>query len=587
MRLTSRRGSRNARQRTTRLRLEQLEDRAVPAFAFASAFRFGGTSSDNAYKIASDSAGYIYVTGRFQGTAFFDATHSLTTATYAETFVAKFDSSGTCLWATDVGPNGRPGSEVGVHDTGTAAGADAVYVAWSGAVWDGSTRVSNGDLHVARLDAATGAPVWSVQLTSPATPPGDSRGSNVVVGASGSVYVSGDDTVAGTRQAVVARLDPLTGLPIWTVATSAASTGSWVNTADLQMDASETYLYQAGSYNGTADFNPDPGRTATLTSRSYTTGNGANKTTVASQDAFVWKLTTGGAHVWAGSLGSSGTDWGYGLSLDGAGGVNLGGLWNTNNVVNPTVDFDPGPGIVALTSQGGLDNFLVHLVSTDGGQSYTTQASAGGWAKDQVGGITVKVDGSGNIYNVTGTTLNKFSPSGTLLAAATVAGDGHYGIWDDASGAVYLTGNFFGTTDFDPTPGTFNLTSVGQDDCYVVKLTQFTPPPPQITISDVAALEGRNGTRLFVFTVSLSWASDDPVTVSYATANGTATAGSDYQAQSGTLTFAPGEFTKTITIVVNGDKTKESDESFFVNLFGAFGGTILDGQGLGTILNDD
>jgi hypothetical protein len=53
------------------------------------------------------------------------------------------------------------------------------------------------------------------------------------------------------------------------------------------------------------------------------------------------------------------------------------------------------------------------------------------------------------------------------------------------------------------------------------------------------------------------------------------------------VTFAPGETTKTITISVKGDKTKEADETFFVNLANASGARIDDGQGLGTILDDD
>ena len=110
---------------------------------------------------------------------------------------------------------------------------------------------------------------------------------------------------------------------------------------------------------------------------------------------------------------------------------------------------------------------------------------------------------------------------------------------------------------------------------------------PRISISDVSRKEGNSGTTLFVFTVTLSAASDVPVTVNFATANGTAKAGEDYDARSGTLTFAPGETSKTITIVVRGDKKNEADETFFVNLSGAIGALILDGRGVGTILDDD
>ena len=101
--------------------------------------------------------------------------------------------------------------------------------------------------------------------------------------------------------------------------------------------------------------------------------------------------------------------------------------------------------------------------------------------------------------------------------------------------------------------------------------------------------EGKKGpTTLFTFTVTLSAANDQTVTMSFATANGTAkTSDRDYVARTGTLTFAPGETTKTITVQVKGDKKKEANETFFVNLSGAVGATILDGQGLGTILNDD
>ena len=77
------------------------------------------------------------------------------------------------------------------------------------------------------------------------------------------------------------------------------------------------------------------------------------------------------------------------------------------------------------------------------------------------------------------------------------------------------------------------------------------------------------------------------MTVNYATANGTALAGSDYTAASGTLTFAPGQTSKTVTVNVTGDTAVEPNETFVVNLSAPSGATLFDGQGLGTILNDD
>ena len=90
--------------------------------------------------------------------------------------------------------------------------------------------------------------------------------------------------------------------------------------------------------------------------------------------------------------------------------------------------------------------------------------------------------------------------------------------------------------------------------------------PPALSINDVTVSEGNAGTSTGTFTVTLSAAAASAVTVNYATADGTATAGSDYVASSGTLTFSAGQTTKTIAVTINGDATVESDETFVVNL---------------------
>jgi len=118
----------------------------------------------------------------------------------------------------------------------------------------------------------------------------------------------------------------------------------------------------------------------------------------------------------------------------------------------------------------------------------------------------------------------------------------------------------------------------------------ITDDEPRISISDVTKAEGKNRkTTLFTFTVTLSAAYDQPVTMSFQTVNGTATTGdSDYVARTGTLTFAPGETTKTITIEVKGDSKKEANETFYLDLFGLSSNALFTkNRGLGTILNDD
>ena len=112
-------------------------------------------------------------------------------------------------------------------------------------------------------------------------------------------------------------------------------------------------------------------------------------------------------------------------------------------------------------------------------------------------------------------------------------------------------------------------------------------PLPSLSINDVTLIEGNAGTVNAVFTVTLSAASGQTVSVNYATADGTATQPADYTNTSGTLTFTPGQTTRTITVPVIGETVPEANETFFVNLSGAVNATIADNQGLGTITNDD
>jgi hypothetical protein len=108
-----------------------------------------------------------------------------------------------------------------------------------------------------------------------------------------------------------------------------------------------------------------------------------------------------------------------------------------------------------------------------------------------------------------------------------------------------------------------------------------------LSVADQSTIEGNTGAADALHLVTLSVASASSVTVDFATADGTATAGSDYTATTGTLTFAPGTVVHNVTVSITGDTTVEPDETYFVNLTNAVGAAIVDGQGLGTIVNDD
>jgi hypothetical protein len=118
-------------------------------------------------------------------------------------------------------------------------------------------------------------------------------------------------------------------------------------------------------------------------------------------------------------------------------------------------------------------------------------------------------------------------------------------------------------------------------------LTVVAEAAPAVSINNVTLNEANVGTTAFVFTVSLSAASTQPITVTYSTANRTATGGIDYVSASGILTFDPGETTKTIIVVVNANAVLELNKSFLVNLTSATNAIIFDGEGVGTIINDD
>ncbi|MEA2834718.1 MAG: serralysin [Methylobacteriaceae bacterium] len=114
------------------------------------------------------------------------------------------------------------------------------------------------------------------------------------------------------------------------------------------------------------------------------------------------------------------------------------------------------------------------------------------------------------------------------------------------------------------------------------------PSAGSIAINNVSVTEGNSGTQVATFTVTRSGGTA-AFSVNYTTADGTAAVGdNDYVARSGTLSFAAGVNTQTISVTVNGDTRVEPDETFFVNLSGVTNGaTISASRGTGTIVDDD
>jgi len=127
---------------------------------------------------------------------------------------------------------------------------------------------------------------------------------------------------------------------------------------------------------------------------------------------------------------------------------------------------------------------------------------------------------------------------------------------------------------------------LGDFEAITITVTGETAPS-SLTISDVNVIEMNEGMVEARFKVTLSPASGLPVTVDFTTADGTATAPSDYVPTKETLTFSPGRTIQFITVKVMGDRRVEQEETFLVKLNNAINASIADGEGVGTIHDDD
>lgn len=233
-------------------------------------------------------------------------------------------------------------------------------------------------------------------------------------------------------------------------------------------------VYVTGTFGSTVDFDPNAG---------------VFNMSAASGDAFILKLSGAGNFVFARELGN-GVNPVYPQSIvvDGLGNIYTTGMfWST-------ADFDPGAGTVNMTPAGGLNDYDVYVSKLNSSGNFVWAKQLGGTTQDYGYGITV--DGSYNVYTVgyfnttadfdpgAGTFnmtaagsldgfVSKLDASGNFVWAKQFAGtNSEYGngITNDAANNIYITGVFFSTTDFDPSAGTFNLTSVGASDAFITKL---------------------------------------------------------------------------------------------------------------------
>lgn len=490
--------SRSRGPRSVRLSLERLEDRTVPALVFDSAFHFGGDSLQEGNSVAADSSGNVYVGGYFieqvelaPGQILFPGSGETKGG-----FVASYSASGGLRWAHQLGVgHAHLALDAGnnVYVTGILRGSQT---------FDGTTLTSQGetDVFLTKLNSA-GDFLWATRfgsvLNTPTTQTNEA-GTGVAVDAAGNVFTTGalyNELSNGGQRMFVSRHDT-NGNLAW-LKTASSSQGSGSMGRDVAVSATGA-AWVTGYYGGTVDFNPGPG-TFNLTSQKLK----ASPTI----DAFVLKLDASGNFAWAGSMGGNGGDgdYGSGIAVDGAGDVLVTGYYAPGSN-----DFNPGSAKLSLPNAGGLDVFVVKL-NANGGLVWGRSMGGPGW--DFSSGVAV--DSAGSVYTTGGFSASAdFNPGSStynltsagfydifvsqLTSAANFAwaagmgatrDDFGYGIGVDVSGTVFLTGKFAETVDFDPGPGTFDLTSanhsngVPSHDVFVLKLV----PPTALQAAGGAA----------------------------------------------------------------------------------------------------
>ncbi len=391
-----------------------------------------------------------------------------------------FAQSPNWLWAKQIGGNG--------YDAGYYITVDAIGNIYTAGTFDDTVDFDpgpnifnlfssgGGDIFIYKSNAA-GNFLWAKSMGGPDA----EYPNNIAIDGSGNIYTTGpfentadfdpssgtyNLTSAGSKDIFISKLDS-SGNFIW--AKSMGGTGV-DESYFLNFDALGN-VYTTGWFNDTADFNPD-GSIYDLTSNGMT-------------DIFISKLNNNGNFIWAKSIGSTAGDYSNSIAIDDSGNIFTTGLFQN------TVDFDPGMGLYNLTSAGDNDLFISKLNSSgdfiwcksigasgaDAGYSLTIDDSTnivviGDFQE------TIDFDPGSGISNLTSAGnydifIAKFSNSGNFIWAKSIGGsasDSPYGIATNATGNIFITGNYEGTADFDPSTALFEMTSFGSKDFFITKL---------------------------------------------------------------------------------------------------------------------
>lgn len=466
-------------------------------FAFVDAF--GSTGSDVARSVATDAAGNVYIAGEFRNTVDFDPGAGATALTASgpagslDGFIAKYAPTGNLLWAQRVGGTGLDWvNDIAIDPSGNV---------WATGFYQGTVDFDAGP-GVANQTAVGAAGGFLLKLNSSGdfqwvgsidSLNGESLAALAIDG-SGNVFVTGQFNGTGdfnpgvgtynltsqlnggtsTFDAFLAKIDN-SGNLIWAEAWGGNALSFNGDVAsDVAVDPAGNAVV-LGTFLGAADLDPGP---AVL-----------NVTAVGTDDAYVSKIDANGNLAW-GRVFFGGTTFTHGVAVDAEGNVySVGGLQSTT-------DFDPGAGVFNLAAaSGGVDAFISKLDTNgnfqwavkQGGNTVSTEAYA--IAVDDNGDIyttgqfntTTDFDPSFNSFSLTsiGSTdiyVSRLDSAGRFLGARQMGGAGldrgRAIALNIATDDIYVAGQFNGSADFDPGPGSVTKISAGSDDIFLSKLKQ-------------------------------------------------------------------------------------------------------------------
>jgi uncharacterized delta-60 repeat protein len=210
---------------------------------------------------------------------------------------------------------------------------------------------------------------------------------------------------------------------------------------------------------------------------------------------------------------------------------------------------------------------------------------------ENAGSVTVTVNRTGGTAGTTAVSYNTFGGTATSGSDYTSA-SGTLTFLDGETSktfSVTIINDTMNENDETISLSLFNVTgsgSLGTPTSAAITI-QDDDPPPSISIGDAVALEGNSGSSTISFPVTLSSPSGKQVSFSYASTDGTASAGTDFNGVSGSLNFLPGTGLLQMNITVTGDTVIEPDETFTVTLTNPQNATIARSTATATIINDD